>query len=146
MRPACRQTGFKVVVGATPSRYASGQALDKGQVPVPQTCGRDYLVLAKAQSRKEIVANSLHLPYFGACPAELWVRRGGFFFAQRRRGAKELLSARYDFRRPLRLGVFAACPAELRGALFFFSFFFAQRRIDLSAAADKRKEIKVRSV
>jgi hypothetical protein len=40
-----------------------------------------------------------------------------------------------------RLGVFAACPAELRGALFFFSFFFAQRCIDLSAAADRPQSI-----
>ena len=48
---------------------------------------------------KEIIPNSLHLTYFGACPAELRVRRGGFFS---RRGAKEWWSARYDFRRPLR--------------------------------------------
>ncbi|MEY3648049.1 MAG: hypothetical protein RLZ13_934 [Bacteroidota bacterium] len=43
----------------------------------------------------------------------------------RRIGAKKLWSARYDDfppRRTLRLSGFAACPAELRGALFLFSF------------------------
>ena len=45
---------------------------------------------------KEIIPNSLHLTYFGACPAELRGRRGGFFS---RRGAKEWWSARFDFRR-----------------------------------------------
>jgi hypothetical protein len=49
--------------------------------------------------------------------------------------AKKLTSARYDFppRRtgfpPLRLPYFAACPAELRGAILF-SFIFSQRRRD----------------
>jgi hypothetical protein len=43
---------------------------------------------------------------------------------------KEIVVARYFFRRPLRLGDFAACPAELRGAKFFFYFLLAQRRRD----------------
>ena len=98
-----------------------------------------FFFRAKPQSRKEIVPNSLRLPYFAACPAELRVRRGGFFFAQRRRGAKELWSARYDFRRPLCLPYFAACLAELRGAIFFF---FAQRPVRRGG----RKEIMVCSV
>ena len=137
-----------------------------------------FFLLAKTQSRKEIVPNSLPLTYFAACPAELRVPRGGFFIlaetqrrkeivvrsvclpeafaawrlcAQffffcsrqdaepapqncgsaaadffsrrdaetclRRTGAKKLWSARYDFRRPLRLGVFAS---------YFFSFLFSQ--------------------
>ena len=46
----------KVAIGATPP-YQGGKG--------------DYLVLAKMPSRKEIVPNSLRLPYFGACPAEL---------------------------------------------------------------------------
>ena len=54
----------------------------------PRRKAGDYLVLAKMPSRKEIIPNSLRLPYFGACPAELRVRRGGFFFAPRRRAAK----------------------------------------------------------
>ena len=70
-------------------------------------CALLFFFLEKTDSRKGIVSNSLHLTYFGACPAELWVRRGGFFFAHRRRGAKKLWSYRYDFRSPLRLGVFA---------------------------------------
>jgi hypothetical protein len=57
--------------------------------------------LAKTQRRKEIVVHFLSAAadsYLSAC------------------------------RRPLRLGVFAASPAELRGAIFFFSFFFSQNR------------------
>jgi len=39
-------------------------------------------------SRKEIVPNSLRLPYFAACPAELRVRRGGFFLFSSRKDAE----------------------------------------------------------
>ena len=100
---------------------------------------KDAEPACRQTGRKEIVPNSLRLLYFAACPAELRVRRGGFFFAQRRRGAKELWSARYDFRRPLCLPYFAACLAELRGAIFFF---FAQRPVRRGG----RKEIMVCSV
>jgi hypothetical protein len=58
-----------------------------------------------------------------------------FFFSSRKDlpavgNCKEIVVARYFFRRPLRLGDFAACPAELRGAKFFFYFLLAQRRRD----------------
>ncbi len=37
----------------------------------------------------------------------------------RQAGAKKLWSARFGFRRPWRLPYFAACPAALRGEIFF---------------------------
>lgn len=105
-----RRTGCKVVVGATPSRYASGQALTRGRClsRTPRRMGGDYYALAKTQS----------LPIGKQVAKKLW-------------------SARYDFRRPLR----PACGRQAwrHCELFFFSFFFSQRRIDLSAAADRRK-------
>lgn len=78
---------------------------------------KDAEPACRQTGRKEIVPNSLRLPYFAACPAELRVRRGGFFFAQRRRGAKELWSARYDFP-PRRTGFAAWRLCEL---FFFYS-------------------------
>ena len=47
-------------------------------------------------------------------PAAFWVRRGGFFFSQRRQAAKGF---------SLRLRGFAACPVRRggRGAILFFS-------------------------
>ena len=63
----------------------------KGQVPVPYAAAheRDYLVLAKMPSRKEIVPNSLRLPYFASYFFS-------FFFSLRRRAG---LSADLPIRR-----------------------------------------------
>ena len=97
---------------------------------------KDAEPACRQTGRKEIVPNSLRLPYFAACPAELRVRRGGFFFAQRRRGAKELWSARYDFRRPLRLGEpFSSAAAD-----------FLLTKTQRPARRGGRKEIAVCSV
>jgi hypothetical protein len=67
-----------------------------------------------------------------------------FYFLAKTQRRKEIVVARYDFRRPLQpapqncwgLPCFAACPAELRGAKYFFLFF-------LRAKAQRRKEIVV---
>ena len=45
--------------------------------------------------RKEIVSNSLLLFYFAACPAELQVRRGGFFLLAKTQSRKEIVVQYY---------------------------------------------------
>jgi hypothetical protein len=77
---------------------------------------RRIFLLAKAQSRKEIIVRSVWLP-------EAFASSRALFFSSRN-GCRPRTDS-------LRLGIFAACPAELRGANNFF-FFYSRKGIERS--------------
>ena len=80
--------------------------------------------------RKEIVSNSLLLFYFAACPAELQVRRGGFFLFAKTQSRKEIV---------VHLSVLTSCLpagglcglASLRAKYFLFTLAKAQSRKEI---------------
>jgi hypothetical protein len=109
--------------------------------PAPQNCGEpnSFFILYSrrgAETQRNCARSELLPEAFAP-----WRLCALYFFSSRKDlpavgNCKEIMVARYFFppRRtgfpPLRLGDFAACPAELRGAKFFFYFLLAQRRRD----------------
>jgi len=92
----------------SPSRNSAGQAYplvracpDANREGVAEPALQKFIevTLKSGKGQPSAAADSLRLPYFAACPAEL---RGAkyffsFFFSPRRRAAKKLWSARFDF-------------------------------------------------